>query len=307
MKIISIIENLELAIKNPVICFTGKEFPLLFFSVFKQKLNESKIIKVKSLDVQELKLDILKSELSSTFLGTKLFYWLGNIDNASSRLKEDIILFVSEYKGPNVISFFTSENFNIDSGNGYNFLCEIEKKYLYKFYAFITGKTNNNLDLFFKNFDSDLNIDSIILLFYYFNVLGSRFNSFFLEWKDRLIKTESSLFTLTSLFFSKSKTGFFKYWYKIKISYPDTFWTVFWLDQSFRAYWFLEFKKNKDFKNLKRISFKLPFSFINGDFRKNNSDNLLKLQDSLYLTDCSLKLGLGINQLELALVKYINS
>lgn len=299
MSLICLLEQPNLILQKPVSYFLGTEFPLLFFSYFKKRLKE--VISVRAIDLEEVKLNDLKAELSLTFLGNKSLYWFGNIDDCSSKTKDDFFSLIKNYSGPNIIVFFTTEDLvRIEIQK---FSCEIEKNNIQKLSEFLQIKY---VDRVLKNAEN-LKLDQIILLSLYSNVIGSRSKEFVDIWQDKIIKTESSLFTLSSLFFTKDKKRFFEYWLKIKESYQDTFWTVFWLDQSFRAYWFLKYKNDKDFKNMKKISFKLPFSFINSDFKKNSLEGLSLLQSAVFQADCFLKQGLGQDNLEYSLVKYLNS
>ena len=298
MNLFDLIDNLNLILDNNVIYFQGDSFLYLFFSIFKKKLREKNIIFVKSLDLSETDFSSFKADVNFTFLGNRLFYWLGNVDGYSTKVKSELISFLEEYDGPNIISFFSS-----DSDLSFNKIKFglVESDKVSKLARFIFDSKINS-DKFLDNFGK-LNIDQVIILLYYSKTLGVKYKNFISDWSDMIVQTESSLFILSSLYFSKQKSQFLEYWQKIKSSYSDTFWTVYWQDQLFRAYWFIYYKEQKDSKKIQKISYKLPFSFINGDYRKHSLEELKETQNSLYITDCNLKHGFGDYLLDFLLIK----
>src|SRR3990167_9592183 len=110
MNLFDLIDNLNLILDNNVIYFQGDSFLYLFFSIFKKKLREKNIIFVKSLDLYETDFSSFKADVNFTFLGNRLFYWLGNVDGYSTKVKSELISFLEEYDGPNIISFFSSDS-----------------------------------------------------------------------------------------------------------------------------------------------------------------------------------------------------
>ncbi|OGB83445.1 hypothetical protein A3F66_00250 [candidate division TM6 bacterium RIFCSPHIGHO2_12_FULL_32_22] len=299
MNLFELLDNLNLILDNNVIYFQGDSFLYLFFSIFKRKLKEKNIISVKSVDLSEMDFASFKTEINFTFLGNRVFYWLGNIDSYTTKIKTELIYFLEKYDGPNIISFFSSDR-DISFDKIKFGLVESDK--VSKLAQFVFDSKINS-DKFLDKFGK-LDIDQVIILLYYSKTLGARYKNFLSDWSDQVIETESSLFTLSSLYFSKQKSQFLEYWQKIKSSYSDTFWTVFWQDQLFRAYWFIYYKEQKDPKNLKKISYKLPFSFINGDYKKHSLKELQSTQNRLYITDCTLKQGFGDFQLDFLLIKH---
>lgn len=306
MNFLEIVNNLNFIKQSSVLVFTSKNFPILFFYLLKQRLKAEKVIEVKSINLEEINFNDLISELSFSFLGNRSFFWLGNIDNLSAKIKQDLLLFVQNYKGPNILSFFSSEDCGVESKVEIPAIDDFTTKQII-FNFCINNKKAIDTKAFFEKFDNVLNVDQVILLSNYANVVGLRSNEFFKNWSSKIVQSESSIFTLTTYFFSKNLKQFLNYWLKIKDNFPDTFWTVFWMDQAFRAYWFIFYKQQKDYKNMKKVSFKLPFSFINGDFQKSSLSVLLQLQDDLYMADCNLKQGFGSYDIELSLINYLNS
>jgi hypothetical protein len=116
---------------------------------------------------------------------------------------------------------------------------------------------------------------------------------------------ELSLFTLSQYFFARDGMRFFKQWSILKDQYAAPFWISFWSEQLWRASSFIELSEQHNFAEAKRISFKLPFSFIQRDWKNVTVQELKRAHDVLYHCDCAIKNGGDPNVLELFYTDYL--
>jgi hypothetical protein len=115
-----------------------------------------------------------------------------------------------------------------------------------------------------------------------------------------------SLSALTEAFFAKDAQRFFSLWSALEKEYPEIFWIIFWSDHVWRAYNVIQFLQEKNFVQAKRMSFRLPYSFINRDWQKNSPSELVQAYQNLYSIDFALKKGSSFTALDLFYVNYFN-
>ena len=77
------------------------------------------------------------------------------------------------------------------------------------------------------------------------------------------------------------------------------FWIAFWTNKLFRAYYFIQFFKKKDFAQARSISYGLPFMFVKRDWQNFSLDQLSKYHDFLYTSDFKFKTGSTFYSLDL--------
>jgi hypothetical protein len=277
---------------NPIICFVGDEYPALFFSPIKQKLkNFLPLVTIDSItnDAE------LKSHLEMSFLGSKTIYCLSpNLIESNPHL----LRYLMEYKGPNIISFFsqklksTDNTLSVDLPSEINYTLFLELfTTLYPLYG---KKSSSFIKNIFNNYNS-LSLDSSYLLMHYCILIGNKSEIFMQEWLSSIVHPEKSLFTLSTYFFAKKGPLFFELWNSISHDYSDLFWITYWSEQLFKAHAFILMNKNNNFLQAKKIAYRLPFSFIQKDWK---SISLLELQNAhnhLYNLDWNIKNGLSTN------------
>lgn len=287
MQFKDLITNLGLISKYKKVNFVSSEYPLLFISELIKKIKKSNNVKV----VQE-NIDNILPETYVSFLGQKTIFWLGNLTEKPEKEKNKVINFLKNYDGANTILTFYSEPI-LDSIN-LNFEIINNKSTFVTLAKFILGKVNKslefNIDQALKRYES-LTLDQAILICYYGSVLGVSYKDFFAKWSDKIVSSEKSLFTLLALYFSSNKKEFLKYWCSVKDNYQPQFWTTYWSEVFYRAFWYVYCKKNNKLAEAKKISYRLPFSFINRDWKNFDLNKLAQMQDEFYNLDCSVKLG----------------
>ena len=108
-----------------------------------------------------------------------------------------------------------------------------------------------------------------------------------------MLKSESSLFTLSQLFFAKQPEAFYRYLAAIESIYPEQFWISFWSEQLYRAFFYVTYMKKGNQSEAQKIGARLPFSFLQRDWRKHEPADLAQAHAFLYELDSALKNSRG--------------
>lgn len=306
MDFFSFIQNYSTLIaqdQKKVINFFSDKYSVLFFSILLKKFKP--LIEVKVIDLNE-HLDTVAQEINVSFLGSMVLCWIGNIDDLNEKDRKAVVKIIQQYKGPNIILFFSEKPYEFEHIETIE-LSRIVNAEQFKLIAlFAVDTINKSLDFcinFYMQKYESFSVDQAIILSYYGSTTGSSSKEFNRDWLEKIMNVDHSLFTLATLLFAKDKQ-FFKLWLTLKDEYNPVFWTVFWSDQFFRAYWYLYFCKRREFAEAKKISYKLPFSFINFDWKKHELASLKQAHEHFYLLDCVLKNGATFNP-ESFFIKFI--
>lgn len=288
------------------IIFTGtQEYPVLFFSLLMQQFKKQSGNPVQTIQEGESYASILH-RLESSFLGMTSIYWLGDIQRYDQTTREKLTAYIENYQGPNVIVAYI---------NGYagktsklriqiELPAQITKKHMQELCTlFGNGRVRTAPDL--SIYEKQLTLDRACLLIQYLSVVGSGIRDFSEQWLSYVIVPEQSLFTLSQYFFARDGMRFFKQWSTVKELYAAPFWISFWSEQLWRASLFIQLSEQHNFAEAKRISYKLPFSFIQRDWKKVTSDELKRAHDVLYQCDYAIKNGGDENVLEMFYVDYV--
>lgn len=291
--------NLSKSIKEgeipPFVIFHSKSYPLIFFKLLKD-LTSGLFI-----DLDTSDFDHFKSKLVMTFLGSKSVY-LVNLSLLNASSKDKFINFINDYNGPNHLFVFTEDVSNFS--NNIN-LDEVKNKSFSDILKFLNIYEKNCLSaLLEKVFVEKLSIDELLVLYSYSVCLGSQKDSFKEKWLGRIVSSDSSLFELSKHFFAKDRISFFQLWDKVEKAYSDMFWISFWSEQIYRAYFYTLSRRGNDVVAAKQISYKLPFSFIQKDWKFLDSSALLNAHKDLYNLDYSIKNGASNLSLDLFLIRY---
>jgi len=281
-------------------CFHLNSSSPLFFQLLIRKLESNKI-----LPYERLKLDLdlvdqknLFATLSQSVLGDVNFFWLGEQDlDSKDKKTKGLISYILDYQGPHFIAFSTTSDLSkIDLKNGT--IIKIENMINYENFEKISFFFNvqlsdpkiNLIKTFFKHVKS-VQLDSACMLLNYIELINIKYANEYLQYLLALYGEAPSLNALSELFFAKKTTEFFGLWSKIYDDYTDIFWLAFWGDQIWRASNFIKNIENKNFIEAKRVSSRLPFSFVNTHWKMYKNQDLIKSYDFLYLIDYKIKRG----------------
>jgi len=296
---------------HKTICFSGARdfFPLLFFSIFFTRLKKNGEVPIEIVDCAQENMAALHAKLATSFLGSTTLYWFKNVSQLKPKISKQLVQFLKKYEGPNTVAFFVDETSGFTKKDAQLFVPipeKIDQKKFIKLSGFLGNTVSEKIaQTLFKNF-STINLDAACVLLQYAVLTGKNAQSFVDGWLDTLIEPQHSLNALSSLFFEKKPKQFFVLWSKMSQAYSAQFWIAFWSEQLWRAYNFIEQSEKKQFVEARRISFRLPYKFVNGGWRSVQKGQLRSAHQFLYTIDCSLKNGGSAQFLDLFCSTFFN-
>ena len=119
------------------------------------------------------------------------------------------------------------------------------------------------------------------------------------------MQSEHSLFQLSKYLLFRDSAPFYILWAEIVYLYSPQFWISFWSEQLFRAYYFILYQKQNDFRLSKQIGLRLPFEFIKSGWRYLDINLLKEAHHLLYQIDYNLKNGGSDLGLDLFINKFL--
>lgn len=287
-------KNTELH-KKPLILFTAKEYPVLFFATLLERLRKTYSPSPKTVSFLDSDFVALQAQLSTTFLGQKDSIWCGNISEVESATKKKALLFLESYEGPHsLFAFVNSKDLpaGIDKQLVVNLddsLSDSEREQLIAL-LFEHLQWQQVYELTQESYKT-MSLDTLVLLAHYRLVLGKNTQLFMQQWFEKLLAPEESLFTLTQWFFARKPQHFYRTWHAIKDNYVPVFWTTFWSEQVWRAHYALALLKQNELAQAKQMAYRLPFSFLQKDWKNISEEELQKAHDFLYAADFNSKNG----------------
>jgi hypothetical protein len=298
----------ETLYEYPRIVFTGPVYPLLFFSYIATGLNKQKPGFVTIIDPDSLDESQIKAQLQTSFLGMQRMFWFGSITALESGAQKNWRRFLNEYNGPNTIMFYADEQTDL---NGkvleFKLPASCDKKFFPALIALAGSSASRATEEFTQSlFDrvQTVSFENACLLAQYAGLMGLKNDDFFDHWFDKLVVSDSSLFTLSQYFFAQDAKAFFAYWAKVHKSFGEPFWITFWSEQLFRAHAFVEYMRQNKRAEANRISYKLPFSFMQRDWKKYKAPFLKDAHNALYHIDYQFKNGGSPYALDLFYSKF---
>lgn len=328
-----------------VYALVDQAYSYLFFAWLKQALKLAGV-NFTSLDLMSIDLAGIKSSLSMSLLGQNMFYWLGDITVLPTKKRLELLQYLSLYTGPHRVVFFSApedlvtinkpssprltlgvsgfrneqaigsvvidrngvgdnlELINLEqvelSGVGLAKLAELySQTYNLKLAPVFLSKLTK--------LKTKLTLDQYCLLLHYMTAFGDRCELFFEQWLSKIVVLEQTLFDLSTQFFARKPEKFFLSWEKFGTDYTAQFWTAYWSEQLFRAYYFVQLQQAGDLGAAKRIAYRLPFSFTQTDWRKFSTPELYQAHNFIRSADFELKSGSTEILLELFYLKFFNS
>lgn len=283
--------------KNPVIIFTAKEYPVLFFSRLIERLRLVRNFDFKFLAHDAPLLEV-QVQLQTTFLGQASFFWCGSLSSFDNTLRKKYCSFFSSYYGPHVVWAFIEDKDLKDQAALFNKTCIVNLDD-----SLSTAQWEQLFTLLFDTVTwSDVyhltrekykvaSLDVLVMLGQYRLVLGKNTTRFMQEWLESILAPQESLFTLAQYFFARKPSHFFRMWKKIRHNYDTLFWVAFWSEQVWRAYYVITFIKKNQLTLAKQMAFRLPFSFLQRDWKGISQNDLSIAHALLYEGDFRIKNG----------------
>ncbi len=292
-------------------CFAGQEFPARFFSDLFKYINNKNFLPapLQQIALHSTPKESLQIAISQSFLGSQTFYWLSHCDE-SIKSNQGIILDLFSYQGPNYVSFFTTQT----PSTKYNGITiTIEQSLNIEHIILLQKIMEMNLPekkialikrILKKNNTSKINIDAACMLLNYVELTSIKTMASSEIYLSSLINEHGSLNLLSEYFFARNQKLFFSTWARIHQEYPEIFWITFWSEQLWRAIHVVKFLSNKNFVLAKKMSFRLPYSFIKNDWQLCSADQLKQSYEFLYAIDYALKRGSTFPALDLFYIRY---
>ena len=295
---------------HPVICFSGKSYQPMFLQKAYDYMQEQVGEPIHKLSLDQ-DLSEIQIRLATTFLGKRNWYCFDNLYAISSQKKrESYIRFIANYRGPHrIISFISAADSTALKQDGI-VSCSLQEAYTsdqVKQVPILYDQTNPAISAYFFSklyrLKKEYSLEQLCLLQEYAKLLGKNMNVFFQEWIDKLIVSDVSLFHMSQLFFEKNSSEFFVKWKEIRGNYADQFWTTFFSEQLFKAYFYIQHGGHVP-TDQKQLLFGLSFSFLKHDWKVYDSKELALAHQKIYNIDLSLKQGGSVYQLDAFLASF---
>ena len=304
--------------------FKGSNYPFLFINYLFKMLEEKKIIPshFKNLIINSTDKIQVSGSLQQSFLGAKTFYWLGEYKfKKTDKTKIKLIDFLLTYKGPNIAAIYINEDklpaktLKLIKNNPDGSLIELKEQIDFNDFKsmllfFEKSINEKKLKIALQIFKSTkmLPLDAAISLMNYLELISVKMaDNFYNYISSTLIQDNPSLSNLAEYFFAKKPEQFFNLWSKIYQDYPEMFWVAFWSEQIWKAHYVVKYLKQKDFTAARSLSFRLPYSFINKDWKKAELPSLQLCYQFLYNYDFALKTGSTFCALDLFYLNYFTN
>ncbi len=295
-------------------CFCGNEYPSGFFSAMMTHLKKNDIFSsgYQRVFFEDTDSNAIGQKLSQSILGNTLFFWLGDITISKPNKQEQKLLdFILAYKGPHAIAFFISKGKSLPIEGKRSIIINIDQMVsasvgirAVEAMGMIFDTPKRAAFSYFFNKTKLLSLDAISLLAMHLEVMSLKSLESDPSYLDRLINSPKTLTLLAQYFFSKQPVAFFKIWQAMHHLYPEVFWITFWSEQIWRANNVLCYIEKRQFAEVKRSSFRLPYSFVNGDYKKTSHKELANAYSFLYSLDYSLKTSTSSECLELFFMNF---
>ncbi|MCX5921964.1 MAG: hypothetical protein NTX86_01420 [Candidatus Dependentiae bacterium] len=297
-----------------VVCFQGNQnYPLLFFSLLCTRLKTFEDRTIEIIDLAEEDSARVQSKLQTSFLGLKVFYWFKNISDLDEKKRKFWLGYFQSYAGPHTLAFFVLDQTTLFSHKDHCAITmpdTIDQTAAVQVFSFFTQGSATvpwapmTARLFKKH--EAIPLDTACLLMHYMRLVGSNPDLFLTQWLDKILTPERSLFTLSTYFFAKKSQPFFQQWATISHDYPDVFWTSYWSEQLWRASYFITLMESKQLAEAKKVGARLPFSFIQRDWKLHTPAQLRAAHHALYTIDCAVKNGGSSGALDLLYSKFFS-
>lgn len=313
MHIIKFIEQAQTTPDFPelaVIKLQSESYPALFLA---QCINALKTRTLcTSLDTEIHKLNDIKAQLETSFLGNRMIYWVKNIHTLDATSKKHWQAYVSDYQGPHCIIYWSQAE-KIAQENAQHLYVDLPTQCDSSFYRALYAYLYPNmpLDQFFLkrmfNEHSTIALDELCLLMAYQNVVGKNSDAFFGQWLSKIVVPETSLFALSQHLFARQPRLLFEQWKAVKNDFPDEFWVAYWSEQLWQAALFVMRAHAHGYEVARKSALKLPFSFMNKDWQKYTQKSLVQAHQFLYKLDHKTKNSVGTHGIELWYHKFLVS
>lgn len=274
------------------------DYPILFFSQMFEKLLPV-IGPIRSLNLSDHEnSQSVRASCESSFLGSKSYYWCKHLNALDAKKRALWLEYFRHYQGPNCILVCVNQ---VPVG--------LEKQVAQVAIQDLSGTSDVQQmlawagvnDLKLRCFiaaelckrSKKISLDTICLIARYAQLAGIESSSIIPRMLDTTIMPEKSLFTLSGFLLAHNAQQFFCAWASVAADFPEIFWISYWSDVCWRAYHFAQLMQAGKIAEAKQLGTRLPFSFLQRDWKAVNMSLLKDAIISLYSIDRDLKNGAG--------------
>lgn len=313
MNLIDIVSNqtTEALQEASVVFITTETAVGLFFSFLFKRIAQLFNLQLITIDASEREEKDIRAALEVSFLGSSYCYLIKNLEEFSTAQLKALISYLEQYKGPHKVIVYCKAETKVSSKKGALIIKAddvVDAKLYTKLYEYIHSEPLSLDDSFVKNLFTTcktITLDEAYMMITYQKVVGKRSEQFFDTWIAHIIVPDLSLFTLSQYFFAKDQKNFSALWHKIHDKFPDEFWTSYWSDQLWNAAVYVQKMSNQEsIGNAK--AYRLPFSFMQRDYKRYALTELSQAHTFLYSIDYNLKNGSGYQAVDLFCARFIN-
>lgn len=305
-----ITEHIE---KNQGIIFsilTAKSENVLDSTILLRTLLQKKQIhNISVIDLKEKELSLITQELSMSFLGSQKCYFLLNFDLLNIKQKNEYTTFLTDLKSPHIIFIFT-QTMMIKNTISCSISPEYTPQEAREFIEFFSKRNQKQIDRFLpllKTKKGKTTLEALLRSLQYIQVVSSNSDEFFQQWALRIFKSDDSFFNLMEYFFAQDTKKFLEAWGIHKNKYSFSFWTTAFSQQLFKAVLIVMAKQQNKIPD-KKIEFRLPFTFLNKDWKLHSIEKLVHAHHEICMIDIKFKQGeIREDALELFCIKFTSS
>lgn len=295
-------------------CFVSNSYPAAWMTMLFSILNRKNLLpgSYQRIFMQSSDKKSLYPTLSQSILGNFSFFWLGDLsEEKESKALNELVDFLFNYQGPHGIAYFINSSSKFLAKRSGDTIITLPHEMtasqfvecLRLFDIVLDTRKMAYVKNIFASYGS-IQLDQACMLVNYLELIATKHLSDYLPFLASVTGAAPSLSTLPELFFSKNIQAFFSAWSIVKNDYSDIFWVTFWADQIWKAYHVIGYLKNKDFVGAKRMSYRLPYTFVNRDWKKTNAASLVQAYKFLYQVDYASKNGSTFSSLDLFYMNY---
>lgn len=296
-----------------VTLIVAHEYPSLLITFVLTSLKQQGR-SITKLDVTPQTLSDIQLQLSSSFLGSNYTYWLSGVHELEAAECKQLIQFLSNYVGPHSVLFFLMPDERRALPSSITTITIPERLAYDDFIHLLMvydARLKERSGVFkmvqqiFEQYQA-ITIEQAMLIMEYLPLLSKSAQEFMQQWLPRLMSGEQSLFALSQAFFAKNLSDCLHLWHQMREQYVDQFWTAYWSEQLFRAYHVVRALDMRDSTiDIKRISARLPYSFLKRDYKRWNVAQLLYAHQVITQIELDLKAGASSLQLDTFYMKAI--
>lgn len=313
MQLEQLIFRLQDASLPPLHCISiayVSELPILWRSRFLSVLKARLSLPLVSISLDQMDINVVKATLETTFLGQVQYFWLEGFAQLDKKKLSSVMEYLCGYEGPHTLFLFGTAFATLPAHSLAIDLPPSLDKAGFIHLATFFGKTAAVKNLrFIKGIyekHDTLSLDLACVLTDYAELVGTNTEIFCKSWLDSIVIPEKSLFTLSQYFFAKDSSAFFSCWAAVANEYPPVFWISFWSEQLWRAVWVIDLYKEGKVMQAKKIGYRLPFAFLQRDWKKITVWEITQAHDFLYGLDYHLKNGGQMEALDLLYAKFFS-